>query len=67
MAARRHVPHAILASVHLALGEVEPALAALERAAELREPEVVLLGVRPGYARLRGHPRFADLRARIGV
>ena len=67
VAARRHVPHAILASVHLALGEVEPALAALERAAELREPEVVLLGVRPGYARLRGHPRFADLRARIGV
>ena len=66
-AARRHVPHALLASVDIALGETEPALAALERAAELREPELVLLGVRPAYAPLRGHPRFDALRARIGV
>jgi len=66
-AARRHVPHGVVASVHIALGETEPALAAMERAAEVREPEVVLLGVRPGYAPLRGHPRFDALRARIGV
>ena len=66
-ATRRHVPHGVVASVHVALGEIEPALAALERAAEVREPEVVLLGVRPGYAPLRGHPRFDALRARIGV
>ena len=65
--ARRHVPHGVVASVHLALGETDPALAALERAAEGREPEVILLGVRPGYASLRGHPRFDALRARIGV
>jgi eukaryotic-like serine/threonine-protein kinase len=66
-AARRHVPHAVVASVHLALGEIDPALAALERAAEVREPELVLLGVRPGYGVLRGHPRFDAVRARIGV
>ena len=53
--------------MHIALGETEPALAAMERAAEVREPEVVLPGVRPGYGPLRGHPRFDALRARIGV
>jgi eukaryotic-like serine/threonine-protein kinase len=66
-AATRHVPHCLVAQVHTALGEIEPAVAALERAAEAREPELVLLGVRPAYVPLRGHPRFDALRARVGV
>jgi serine/threonine-protein kinase len=66
-AATRHVPQSLIAQVHAALGEVEPAIAALERAAEAREPDLVLLGVRPGYATLRAHPRFQALRARVGV
>jgi Flp pilus assembly protein TadD len=66
-AEHRHVPHALTAQVHAALGEIEPAVAALERAADAREPEVVLLGVRPVYAPLRSHARFQALRKRVGV
>ncbi|HSA56978.1 MAG TPA: protein kinase [Gemmatimonadaceae bacterium] len=66
-AATRHVPHALLAQVHASLGEIEPAIAALTRAADAREPEVVLIGVRPAWAPLRGHPGFDALRARVGV
>jgi eukaryotic-like serine/threonine-protein kinase len=66
-AATRHVPHSLMAQVHAAFGEVDLALATLEQAAEAREPELVLLSVRPAYAPLRTHPRFAALRARVGV
>jgi hypothetical protein len=67
VAATRHVTHSLMAQVHAALGELDPAVAALERAADAREPEVVLIGVRPAYAPLRGHARFDALRARVGV
>jgi len=66
-AATRHVPHSLIAQVHASLGETEPAIAALERAAEAREPELVLLGVRPVYTSLRADSRFNALRSRIGV
>ena len=65
--ALRHVAHSLLAQVHAALGDGDAAISALERAAEAREPELVLIGVRPVYATLRANPRFAALRARIGV
>jgi serine/threonine-protein kinase len=65
--ARRHVAHSLFAQVHAALGDVDAAMSALERAADAREPELVMLGVRPAYASLRGNPRFAALRARVGV
>ena len=67
VAATRHVPQCVVARVHAALGEVDLAMSALERAADAREPELVLLGVQPAYAPLRGHAGFAALRARIGV
>ena len=67
IAARRHVPHSLIAQVHAALGNVDAAVAAIERAAKAREPELVLLGVRPVYASLHGHPRFAAVRASVGV
>ena len=66
-AERRHVPHSLMAQVHAALGEIEPAVAALERAAIAREPEVVLLGVRPAYERLRSDAKFQAIRQRVGV
>ena len=66
-AEKRHVPHALMAQVSAALGDVEPAVQALERAASAREPEVVLLGVRPVYAPLRSDPRFQAIRQRVGV
>jgi hypothetical protein len=61
------VPQSLAAHVYAALGETDPAISALERAADAREPELVLLGVRPVYAALRANPRFAALRARVGV
>jgi predicted Zn-dependent protease len=64
---KRHVPHSLLAQVSAALGEIEPAIAAVERAASAREPDVVLLGVRPVYALLRSDPRFQAIRQRVGV
>ena len=67
IAAHRHVPHSLIAQVHAALGNVEEAIAAIERAAKAREPELVLLGVRPVYASLHGQPRFAAVRASVGV
>jgi hypothetical protein len=53
--------------VYAALGEIDPAISALERAAAAREPELVRLGGRPVYAPLRASPRFETLRARVGV
>jgi hypothetical protein len=56
-----------MAQVSAALGDIEPAVAALERAVGAREPEVVLLGLRPVYAPLRTHPKFQAIRQRVGV
>lgn len=53
------------ATVELALGEEEAALASLERALEAREPWVILLKVDPMLDPLRGHPRFDSLERRI--
>jgi eukaryotic-like serine/threonine-protein kinase len=66
-AAMRHVSPCLIAQVHAALGEPDLALAALERAAEERDPEIVFIGVRPAYAPLRSDPRFVALREKVGV
>jgi serine/threonine-protein kinase len=66
-AENRHVPHSLMAQVSAALGDVAPAVAALDRAASAREPEVVLLGVRPVYAPLRSDAKFQAIRQRVGV
>jgi serine/threonine-protein kinase len=66
-AQRRHVAHSLMAQVHAALGDADRAISALERAAVSREPDVVLIGVRPVYEPLRADPRFMSLRSRVGV
>ena len=66
-AEKRHVPHSLMAQVSAALGDMELAVAALERAASAREPEVGLLGVRPVYAPLRSDAKFQAIRQRVGV
>ena len=66
-AATRHVSPCLAAQVHTALGEPDLAIAALQRAAEERDPEIVFIGVRPAYAPLRSDPRFVALREKIGV
>jgi eukaryotic-like serine/threonine-protein kinase len=66
-AATRHISTCLLAQVYAALGEVDVAIEALERAAEARDPEIVYIGTRPAYATLEREPRFVALRTRIGV
>jgi len=67
VAARRHVSPCLAAQVHASLDEADLAIAALERAAEAHDPEMVFIGVRPAYAALRSDPRFQALRERVGV
>ena len=60
-AKRTYVSPALLAQVHLGLGEPETALARLEEAAALRTADLVWLKVHPIYDCVRGHPRFRAL------
>jgi len=53
-----YVSAALLAQIHLALGERELALDALEQALTMRAMEMPLLAVRPAFDALKGDPRF---------
>jgi serine/threonine-protein kinase len=61
----RHLSGFYMAQIYLALGEIEPALASLEAAAEERSPLVVYVNVAPQFERLRAEPRFHALLKRI--
>jgi serine/threonine protein kinase/tetratricopeptide (TPR) repeat protein len=56
-----------LAMGHAALGNMDKAFESLERAYQARSGGLIYLHVDPGYAQLRGDPRYADLIGRIGV
>jgi predicted Zn-dependent protease len=58
---------ALLAQIHASLGDTESAVAALQRAAENREAELIYLNVRPVYAPLREDARVKALLARVGL
>ena len=64
---REYVPPYALALVHAGLGENGRALEWLERAGEERSPRLVFLGVEPAFDGLRGDPRFAALRKKLGL
>ena len=66
-AQRRYVSPALFGLVYLGLGELETALDWLERALASRSPYVIWLGVKPVYADLRSHPRFAALVHRLNL
>ena len=66
-AGNRFVSPCLFAQIDLSLGRNDDALAALARAEEARDPELVFLSVRPVYTALRGEPAFDALRLRVGL
>jgi tetratricopeptide (TPR) repeat protein len=58
---------ALLAQLHLGLGDRERALDLLEVAAEERSVDMIWLAVRPTYRPLRDEPRFQALLTRVGL
>lgn len=62
---RRYVPPTSLAAVHVALGENERALDALDRAHGLRDTRLVYLKDDVRWTALRGEPRFGQLLRRL--
>lgn len=67
VARNRYVSPALAAHVHVGLGEPADAIAALERAAEVRAADLVWLGVRPVFDVLRDDQRFVSLCTRVGL
>lgn len=62
--ATRYVSPALTAMVRSGLGDMDGAVADIERAIDLRAVEVIWLDVRPVWSRLREDPRFPALIAR---
>jgi len=56
-----YVSPALLAQIHIGLGDPEAALERLDEAAERRSADLVWLKVHPIYDAIRGHPRFRAL------
>jgi tetratricopeptide (TPR) repeat protein len=56
-----------MATVYVALGEKERALASLEKAYEIHAQPVIFLNVDPRFDSLRSEPRFQRLVQRIGL
>jgi Flp pilus assembly protein TadD len=67
MASRRYVPPTTAAGAYVAMGEVDAALAALERGVEDGSNLIAYLADEPSLAALRGHPRYQALLERAGL
>ncbi len=57
----RYISAALIAEVNAGLGETEEALSWLEEAKRERSPELVWIGMRPAFRRLRSDARFVEL------
>jgi tetratricopeptide (TPR) repeat protein len=65
---RQHYVRAeYLAMGHAAVGDLDRAFEALERAYQARSAGLIYLHLDPGYQPLRGDPRYRDLIRRIGL
>jgi hypothetical protein len=62
---QQYVRAEYLAMGHAAVGDLDRAFDALERAYQARF--LIYLHLDPGYEPLRGHPRYGDLVRRIGL
>jgi TolB-like protein/tetratricopeptide (TPR) repeat protein len=67
LAAKEYVSPFELASLHFALGQVEPGFEWLTRAYQDRCYELVSIRVDPRFDSLRGHPMFKSLSTKLGV
>jgi serine/threonine protein kinase/tetratricopeptide (TPR) repeat protein len=63
----RYVSAALVAEVHVGLGETDEALSWLAEAERERSPELCWIGVRPAFGPLRAQPRFVELVRAIGL
>jgi tetratricopeptide (TPR) repeat protein len=64
---QQYVRSEILAMGYAAVGDLDHAFAALERAYNARSAGLIYLHLDPGYEPLRADPRFTDLVTRIGL
>ena len=68
MESRQHYVRAeYLAMGHAAVGHLDEAFAALERAYQARSAGLIYLHLDPGYEPLRSDPRYAEMVLRIGL
>jgi hypothetical protein len=61
------VPAMMFAWLHLFLGNLDEAMAGLERASENREYELLVAKVAYGFDGFRAHPRFQSILDKLGL
>jgi hypothetical protein len=64
---QQYVRAEYLAMGYAAVGDLDRAFEALERAYQARSAGLIYLHLDPGYEPLRGDPRYADLVRRVGL
>jgi tetratricopeptide (TPR) repeat protein len=64
---RRYLSPSLLAQVYAALGETTTALDWLEKASDVRAPDLAWMRVRPVFDSLRAEGRFAALTGRLAL
>jgi serine/threonine-protein kinase len=64
---QHYVRSEVLAMGYAAVGDLDKAFAALERAYQARSAGLIYLHLDPGYEPLRADPRYAELVGRIGL
>jgi adenylate cyclase len=64
---QKYVRAEYLAMGHAALGQLDQAFETLDRAYQSRSAGLIYLHLDPGYAPLRGDPRYAELVQRMGL
>ncbi|MEZ5365741.1 MAG: tetratricopeptide repeat protein [Bryobacterales bacterium] len=66
LGATRHISPVLLAVVDTGLGDIEGAIANLDRALALRDNQLVYVQCEPSFDPIRHHPRYAELLAGVG-
>ena len=67
LSAQRYIPASNIATVYLALGEQDEAVAWLEKAYEERDVHLSFLKIAPKWDSFRSDPRFAAILERVGL